>query len=192
MPIQNLYSQHMLWRLIGRGMILWACSLKSGLSITADIQFSTQVVRGTCEFGSDNDLSQTLDFTSFFVANEVEKAAINSPLAHLSWQYSIVCEGYQPGAERYVTVRVKSGNNTQHQNRVFYGAQDKTATGFMITACQGGTQNCQQMDDQSAFKFSTTQNENITLDYRVDFVKRHSQVTPGNATASILIEYQQD
>lgn len=182
----------MWWRLISGGILLWACLGKSAFSINTDIRFSTQVVRGTCEFGGDNDLSQTLDFTPFFVVAEVEKAAINSPIAYLSWRYSIVCEGYQPGAERYVTVRVKSGNNTQHQSRVFYDAQDKTSTGFMVTACQGGTQNCQQMDDQSTFKFSTTQNENITLDYRVDFVKRQSQVMPGNATASILIEYQQD
>lgn len=162
------------------------------------LNFSANVISGTCEFSSNNELSKQIVFEQFFSVDDANAASIKTPIKGNAgikqFTYTIDCKEYEPNSEKNININVKTGNNTEYSDQVFFAKDDTTQTGFLVKGCiEGKAESCQILENNKKLSFTTNLDTAINIDYTVNFVRRsNSNVSPGDSTATILFEYLQD
>lgn len=172
--------------------IIYLFLLSNSYASGGILNFKTKIVIGTCDFDDSNDFDKEINFEKPFSVNDVEKSTINSTIDSKSFSYYIKCNNFASGSEKKIHVNVKPASNTHYSNKVFFSSDDKTNTGYTLTACNTDKSICQDVENNNPFIFSTHSDDLIGINYTVNFVKRQNNVQAGNSNAAITLEYIQD
>lgn len=156
------------------------------------LNFKTVVTKGSCEFDNNNIIDKDVNFNQIFTTADMNSLAIGTPAASETFVLSVVCTGYEANEAKPIGVVVRAGTQTAYDNQIFYPQEDKTHTGFTLKVCEGNGSQCENVEQNTPYKFTNNSNELIDIAFVVSFVKRQNTVSAGTAKAAVIIEYLQD
>lgn len=188
--IQRLNDHYRLNKMVTNQIAIFLLMLFSPKINAAEINFKTNVIKGSCKFLASS-VNKNIVFSKLYTIGDFRAVAVNSPVDTMKFDLGYSCEDFDKTNNDPINFNVKLGANSQYSNSVFYGATDKTNTGFIIRYCKDTT-HCNNLEpDKNIDIYNFNNGDNQTV-FWVDLVKRSEAVAIGTTTASVIFEIIQN